>query len=548
MDKKNVTTAPAEGVKQKSILSVKKAAILLSFLGGFRMVIGLFCNVLVAMVFGASIKTDAYNIGIYLPMVLMYFCGLDLMRAILVSTFSKLDVDRKEEPSEVFSSVISMLGVVSLFVIGFGVIFAPLLVNIVAPGVIEVTTHLAINITRIAMLGVMLMMLGAMTSAVLLAYHEYAKSQVFDILSKFILTVAAIVCVFIPNIYILTFGFLGGQFIAAIVSLKLLSGFGLKYRARIHFSPVVREIIWQSIPVWIGIVVIYIATTVQRRYASTFQEGSIASLIYAQTIFAAISTMISVPLFRALSPRVARNVALEEYDKEAQFFWNCFKQGSCIAVILTSLIVLYSREIISVVFQRGAFDLQAVDVTSSLFTWIGLGVWGNIVSYQAAAIIYAHKKTHFSMILNIISSSIMCLILVLGVGRYGIKAIGMSHGISQTIRGLVATAIATYLLRYRFCNTGSWFIRFFFCSVISVAALMMYILFCPAGNAGFWSNILNLAGASATMISTFAVAGYLLKLEEVASLVNWVKSILSANLKKLSHRANKLQEQNNERF
>ena len=120
--------------------------------------IGLVCGVMVAMAFGASVETDAYNIGTYLPMVLMCFAGLDLMRAILVSVFSKLDVVKKEEPSEVFSSIITMLVIISLFVIGFGVIFARFLVDIVAPEVTEETIHLADNITRMVMPGVMLMM------------------------------------------------------------------------------------------------------------------------------------------------------------------------------------------------------------------------------------------------------------------------------------------------------------------------------------------------------------------------------------------------------
>lgn len=539
VNNKNITGK--QMTKSKQILTMKKAAVLLSFLGGFRMCVGLVCSVLIAMAFGAGILIDAYSIGTYLPTVLMCFCGLDLIRAILVPTFSKLDVDKKEDPSEVFSSVITLLSMVSLFVVTFGVIFAPALVNIIAPEVTEVTTRLAINITRIAMLGIMLMVLGAMASAVLLAYHEYAKSQVFDILSKFILTVTAVVCIFIPNIYILAFGFLGGQFVAAIVSLRLLLGFGLKYRVRLRFSPVFKGIIWQSIPIWFGVIAIYIALTVQRRYASMFEEGSIASLRYAQTIFAAIGTMISVPLFRALSPRIARNVALKEYDREAQLFWNCFRQASCIAVILTSIIMLYSSEIISVAFQRGAFDSQAVNVTSSLFAWIGLGVWGNIISYQAIAIILAHSKSYLSMIISIVSSAALCLIIFVTIDSQGIRAIGMAYGISLTLRGFMALVTVIYLLGYRFCNIGSWLIRFFLCSVISVVGLMIYISFCPTGNAGFWHNILNLAGASATIISTFAVAGYLLKMKEVVSPVNWAVSILFVNLKKLSHSTDKLQ-------
>jgi len=494
--------------------------------------IGLVCGVMVAMAFGASVETDAYNIGTYLPMVLMCFAGLDLMRAILVSVFSKLDVVKKEEPSEVFSSIITMLVIISLFVIGFGVIFARFLVDIVAPEVTEETIHLAVNITRMVMPGVMLMMLGAMISAVLLAYHEYAKSQIFDIISKLILAVSAGICVFIPNIYILAFGFIGGQLIAAIMAARLLAGLGVKYRPRIRLSPLVREIVVQSIPVWVGVIATYVGVTIQRRYASAFEEGSITSLRYAETIFSAMVTMVSVPLFRALSPRVARNVALENRDEEARLFWACFKQGSCIAVVLTALVWLRSHEIVSVLFQRGRFDLKAVDITGSLFAWISLGVWGNIISYQAIAIVFAHKKTHLSMILNIASNSILCLIIFLTIDRYGIKAIGIGYGISQLLRGLIAIVMITSLLGYRFCNIGRWLIRFFFTSIISVAALKAYVVFCSFDAGGFLLNLLNLIGSFTTIVGVFIVAGYLLKLPEAVSFTHTVKASLFNSSKK----------------
>jgi len=512
--------------KPKTALSMKKAAVLLSLLSGFRIGIGLFCSVLVAMAFGASIETDAYNIGTYLPMVLMCFFGLDLMRAILTSTFSKLDVDKKEEPSEVFSSVITVLATISLVVIGIGVTFARFLVRIIAPGVTEATVELAVNITRIMMPAISLMMLGAIVSAVLLAYHEYAKSQIFEILLKIVLTAAAIVCVFIPNIYILAFGFLVGELVATLVTLRLVFSLGLRYRPQIRFSPIVKDIVKQSIPVWIGVMAVYAATTVQRRYASTFKAGSIASLTYAETIFSAVATMVSVPLFQALSPRVARNVALGEYDEEARAFWSCFKQGSCIAVVLTAIIWLYPREIVSVVFKRGAFDLQAVDISSSLFTWIGVGVWGNIMSYQAIAILFAHNKSHFSMLISIISSAALCLVIVLAIDYCGIKAIGMGYGVSQTLRGLIGLWMVSYLLGYRFCNTGWWLIRFAATSLVAVAAIGGYSLLRPSGTADLWTDFVGLIGAFAVVTGGFIVAGYLFRLEQVVWFVNWAKSFL----------------------
>ncbi len=513
-------------------LGLKGAAMLLSLYGGVRMFFGMITSVLVAMAFGAGIESDAYNIGIYLPMVLMCFCGLDLMRAILVSVFSKLDVDKREEPSEVFSSIVTVLGIISVFVTVFGLIFAPFLVKIVAPEVTQTTTRIAINITRIVIPGVMLMMLGAMTSAVLLAYHEYTKSQVFDVLSKAILAVAAVVCLFINNIYILSVGFIGGQLISVAVSLKLMSSIGLKFRLRVKFSPVVKEIIWQSLPVWIGVMATYGAVTIQRRYASMFLVGSIASLRYAETVFNSVATLVSVPLARALSPRIARKVALQEHDEEARLFWACFKKATCIALVVTALITMCSRDIISVVFQRGTFDSRAVDITSSLFVWIGVGVWGNTTTYLTSVLVFAHKRSYLSMVLNIISSAVLCLVVVFTIDIYGIKAIGIAFGISQALRGFVALAIAIHLLGYRLNNIGVWLIRFLFTSVVSIVALKGYILLFGFNGVGFWENLLDLTGAAATIIGIFVVAGYLIKLDEAVSFVNLVKSTIVTNLRK----------------
>lgn len=482
------------------------------------MSLGIVFNLFMAMAFGASMLTDAYNIGTYLPMMLMCFFGLDLMRAVFVAVFSKLDIDKKEDPSVVFSSIITIMLIISVGVTAIGILFAAPLVHLIAPDVNQKTAELAVKLTKVTMPGIMLMMLGALSSAVLLAYHKYAKSQWFDLCSRFIMTCAAIICIFIPNIYILAFGFVGGQLIAAISTLVQLHNLGLKYQPRLRLSPVIVSIIRQSIPVWVGVAAAYVATTVQRRYASTFESGAIASLTYATMMFSAAMMLVSVPMFRALSPRVARYVAMNRVEEEAALFWKCIKQGTIISLLLTAILWFNANEVTAVALKRGAFDAQASIVTSGLLAWIGIGIWGNIISYQASAVLFAHNKSYFIMLLDIVSSIATWAVILATINTYGIKGIGMSHGISHMIRGIISLAMAAYLLEWRLCGYLKWLPKFTIIGILSIVALKLYLMLWPGNTQNFLTGGLHLCGAFAITTGTFYVLGLVLKFEEATSM------------------------------
>jgi putative peptidoglycan lipid II flippase len=513
----------------------KKAALMMSCTGGVQMILSMATGMLAAKVFGAGANKDAYDIGTYIPMVLMCFFGLDLMRAIFVATFSRLDIDKKEEPSEVFSSIMTILVMLSVFVIAFGIILSPAIVKLIAPDIKTETTEIAVKITRIAMPSMLLMMIGSMSGAVLLAHRRYFKSQMYDLVSRAVLTTAAVLCIFTNSIYFLAIGFVAGQLIASVVAVKQVFDLGLRYRPQIKFSPVVKSIMWQSIPVWVGVVAIYFANTMQNRYASRFEAGSIASLRYTVTIFSAVSILVSVPLFRALSPRIARCVALNNLEEEKRLFWTCFRQACCITVIATTLILLCATEIVTVIFKRGVFDDKAVGITSSLFIWYGLAIWGNIISYQANAIMFAHKKTVMIMIQDLVSNGVLCLLLILLIEPYGLQAVAIAFGISHIVRGIVSVLLVLFIVGIRTDNIAYmwlWTSKFLITSVLSIAVLFGYTAIFGKNISGFYCTSLYVSGAIVTISGVFAAAGYFIKLSEVLSVAHWIKTSIPARLKR----------------
>lgn len=111
-----------------------------------------------------------------------------------------------------------------------------------------------------------------------------------------------------------------------------------------------------------------------RFFAATLITGSTSSLFYAARLFQLPFAVISLPITRGINPMLNKMKA----TRDLAGFNNTFFKGLNLYFLLffpvTSLMIISSDELVNLVFMRGKFDTNALQLTSKAFMAYSVGL------------------------------------------------------------------------------------------------------------------------------------------------------------------------------
>ena len=131
----------------------------------------------IANAFGASSLSDAYLVAYTIPYFVHAIFGYALLTAVVPHlTRAQSSADGEMLSSHIGSSLINLTALAMLAVTAFGIGFAPLLVQLTAPGLDVETAAMAAAMTRIIFPSVIFMGMGMVVSGILNSRHDFAAA------------------------------------------------------------------------------------------------------------------------------------------------------------------------------------------------------------------------------------------------------------------------------------------------------------------------------------------------------------------------------------
>lgn len=330
-------------------------------------VFGLFREQAMAAVFGVGPVVNAYAYAYVIPGFLLILLGgiNGPFHSALVSVLEKRD---KSEAAPLVETVTTLVSIILLLITIFLVIFAPNLVDLLAPGLEPITRQLAIEQLRIMSPLALLAGLIGIGFGTLNAADQYWLPSISPLFSSVavVLGIGVIAWQFGDAIntpqYMKIGGLVlaGGTLIGAIlqwiaqVFAQWKSGMGtlkLRFDWRI---PGVMDVLKVMAPATLSSGMLYINVSTDLFFAS-FIENAAAAMRYANFIVLTpvgiLSNMILVPFM----PVFSRLAAPENWPE----LKTRIRQGMILTALtmlpLTALFVALADPIIRLIYQRGAF-------------------------------------------------------------------------------------------------------------------------------------------------------------------------------------------------
>lgn len=447
---------------------MKKIAFTLMFITIITKVFGLARDIALSYFYGASSITDAYLISITIPTVIFAFIGTGIATSFIPLYNIILKEKSVQFAGEFTNNIINFTIVLCTIVVIFVSIFTEPIVKLFASGFEGENLTLAVNLTKITIFSIYF-------SGLIYVYTAYLQIK-----NKFIIPALMSIPL---NVLIIIFMVLGSKFdimllaVGNVVAILFQFLFlvpslyksGYKYRFNLNKNDkYLKQMIQLSIPIIIGVSINEINTLIDRTMASQLAEGGISALNYSNKLVLFVQgifvTSISTIMYPMIS-KMASNNNILGLKKSLSETVNTVNLLILPAIIFT---MIFSEQIVQLAFGRGAFNSEAITMTSSALFFYSIGIIGFGLREVLSRVFYAIKDTKTPM-LNSSIGMVLNIILNIILSKYmGISGLALATSISAVfITGLLLVSLTKKIGPF-----GMKLISINFLKIIAASSLM----------------------------------------------------------------------------
>lgn len=453
-------------------------------------VLGFVRDAIIARFFGAGMATDAFFVAFKLPNLLRRIFAEGAFSQAFVPILAEYKSQQGEEATRTFLAYVSGLLTLILAVVTLvGIIAAPIIIMITAPGFADSQDKFALATTmlRITFPYIFLISLASLAGAVLNTWNRFsvpAFVPTFLNLSMIGFTLFA-TPYFDPPALALAVSVVVGGIFQLLYQLPHLKKIGMLVLPKISFKDSgVCRVLKQMGPAIFGVSVGQISLIINTIFASFLISGSVSWMYYADRLMEFPAGVLGVALGTILLPSLARCFAKGDCDQYSELLdWGL---RLCFLLALPSTVALgvISKPLISSLFEYGQFTHNDTLMTQHALIAYSIGLIGLILIKVLAPAFYSRQDIKTPVKIAIIS-----LILTQGMNLAFIGPLKHA-GLSLSI-GLAAcfnAGLLFYQLRKKgfYTPLAGW--RLFLTRIIIAVILMSAVLWAGAELLPDWST------------------------------------------------------------
>ncbi len=405
-----------------------------SVVGGMTLVsriMGLARDMVYSRLFGASPIMDAFFVAFKIPNLLRRFFAEGAFSQAFVPVIGEYRANRDEqELKQLIAGVSGTLGLVLLAVTAIGVVAAPVMIMVFAPGFHGEGDRydLAVQMLRFTFPYILFISLTGLAGSILNTFGRFAVPAFTPVLLNLVMIASAIWIV--PLLPVPGLGLAVGVFLAGAAQLAFqipfLARMGLLVRPR--WQPKlegVRRIGKLMLPAIFGSSVAQINILLDTLIASFLQAGSISWLYYSDRMMEFPLGVFGIALATVILPGLSRNHARDESKNfSATLDW-ALRLTLMIAVPAAVGLFVLAGPILVTVFFGGAFDARDVAMAELSLQAFALGLMGFSLVKVLAPGYFARQDTRTPVrfgVIALVTNASLNIILVIVLTRWDYPA------------------------------------------------------------------------------------------------------------------------------
>ncbi len=512
---------------------VTRAAGIVGIFTFLSRILGLVRDILIANFFGSGMAADAFFVAFRIPNLLRRLFAEGSFSVSFIPVFTEYLQNRSKEEAFFLARVVLTFLVLILTVVTIaGIIFSPLIVRIIAPGFGGMGEKYALTVllTRIMFPYIFLVSVLALFMGILNSLKHFSAPAIAPVF----LNLSMIAALLFLSSYMkeptvgLALGVIGGGILQVALQIPFLMGKGVSLVPKWNPGhPALKRIGVLMLPIIFGSAIYQINQLVGTLLASLLREGSISYLYYADRLVQFPLGVFAIAISTAVLPSLSREAADGDLDRLRKTLSHALRLTMFITIPAMVGLILLGEPIITLLFQRGAFDSFTTIMTARALLYYSLGLWAFAALRVFVSAFYSLQDTKtpvkvavVAMLVNIIFS----VILMRTPLEHGGLALALSLASTLQLFMLI------FLLRKRLGGIEgraiiSSILRSFLCSFIMGVCIYFLALKIFVGNLtqGVFGPAIGLFVTIGAGVVIYIISAKILGCQELSSLARALK-------------------------
>ena len=413
------------------------AAITVGLLTGLVKFASVGKELIVAWRFGTGNELDAFIMAMVVPSFVVNVLAGSFKSALIPAYIKIREQKGQKAAQQLFSGVVIWaLGLLILTAIVMAItapIYLPLLASGFTPEKLRLTLRLLWSLSPLIVLfGIINIWSGVLNAGEKFALAAF--SPAITPLATVILLVA------IPNwgIYSLAGGLIAGAALEIVVL-----GIGLQ-RQKVSLLPKfsgrsanLDRVASQYFPAATGAFLMCSTNLVDQSMAAMLDSGSVAALSYANRVIALPLSLATLALGTAVIPYFSKTIAQKNWSKINRTFHYYLKLIFVTTVPLTIIMILASKLIVQILFERGSFNAEDTQIVTQIQICYALQIPFYVSSVFVVPLINSLRANHF-----LVWGSSINLLVNISANYAFVQWIG--------IKGIALSTSCVYLISFAF--------------------------------------------------------------------------------------------------
>ena len=362
----------------KSTLLVSATVLMSRILGFIR-------DMLIARVFGVDLATDAFFVAFKIPNFLRRLFTEGAFTQAFLPIYEDYKTHGSQQAIKLFvDKTAGTLALVLLLLTLSGIVIAPLLISLLAPGFSwQGPQHLlAVQLLQICLPYLLFIGLVAVAGTLMNAHGQFAVPSLTPALLNVVMIIATIwwAPLFKEPIHALAWGVFAAGIVQLLFQLPALIRLGLVPHFCIDFNDAgVKRLFKQLLPTIFSVSVTQLNLLLDTLVASLLAAGSVSWLYYSERLVDFPMGVIGIALSTVILPHLAKNYAEQEsVDFSAALDWG-LRLVILVGIPATIGLFLLAEPMLSTLFQYHEFSVKDVQLSGQSLKAYAIGLLGYLL-------------------------------------------------------------------------------------------------------------------------------------------------------------------------
>ncbi|NLA91215.1 MAG: murein biosynthesis integral membrane protein MurJ [Synergistaceae bacterium] len=440
-------------------------------------VLGLVREIVTAAWFGASGVLDAFNVAFTLANLARQLLAEGALSASFVPVFTRVLGDRGlREAENLARQAFTVLLAATGIALAAGVSLSPLLVGIMAPGFDPVKAQLAVSLTKWMFPFLMFVSLAALAMGVLNSMGSFLVPALAPALSNLVYIIIVLFLASTWGVWGLVLAVLTGGLCQFALQWGWTGRLGITLLpGRPDFgNPDLRKMLSLFLPYAAGLSLNQVNPVISRMLASFLHEGSISVLNYANRIIQLPLGLFVIAVSQAVLPQLSR-CPYDRVDEFRETMAESLRFALFIVLPVTLGMMLLSREIVHLLFYRGAFGDWAWEGTSVSLAMYSAGLPGMACSTVVMRGLYARSLPREALRVTLTSVAATALFSLALMKPLGFGGLALATSLSFSLSGWVGIRLLSANLGLRLGAVSlSWALKMGVSLLATAAGALLY--------------------------------------------------------------------------